>query len=155
MPTGEAFGVLVGALVGRNVKVVRGTPLVPTAVRAVASYVDEAGKVLFVLATDYATCASIGAALAMIPAPTVADAVRTGKVPELLVENAYEVFNVAASLFNDVEGTTVHVKVSKLEVGTISPDTTRRIAKPSARIDRDFGIPGYPDGKFSILSIAA
>jgi hypothetical protein len=154
LPTADAFGNLAGMLVGKKVKAARGTPLVTANVRGVATYSDAAGVLVFLAVTDMACLASIGAALAMIPLPMVTEAIRTGKPSEGIVENAYEVLNVAASLFNEVEGTTTHVKVGKLAIGPLAPDLAKRLLKPAGRLDLDIGIPGYPDGKISLVAIS-
>lgn len=140
-------------LVGKRVKVARGTPLLPANIRGVATYADAAGSLAFVALTDAAFVAGVGAALAMIPPPVVVDAIRTGKPPGGLVQNAYEVLNVAASLFNDVEGKTQHVKVEKLVIGPLNPELAKRLLKPAGRLDLDIGIPGYPDCKLSLLAV--
>lgn len=141
-------------LVGKKIKAARGSPLVAANVRGVATYADAAGTLAFVALTDVAFVASVGAALAMIPLPIVAEAIRTGKPPESLVENAYEVLNVAASLFNEVEGATLHVKVQKLTIGPLNPELAKRLLKPAARLDLDIGIPGYPDSKLSLVAVS-
>jgi len=153
LPTPEAFGNLAGMLVGKRLKTTRGTPLAVPNIRGVATYVDAAGVLSFIAVTDVAFIAAVGAALAMIPLPVVTEAIRTGKPSEALVENAYEVLNVAASLFNEIEGATVHVKVGRLSVGPIDAELAKRLVKPSARADMDIGIPGYPDGKISFVAV--
>jgi hypothetical protein len=154
LPTVEAFGALVSMLIGKNVSVKRGTPLTTPNVRGAATYVDAAGTLIFVVLIDVAFLASAGAALALIPLPLVTEAVRTGKPSEGLVENAYEVLNVAASLFNDVEGTPVHVKVERLMTGPLDAELAKRIVKPGARFDRDIAIPGYLEGKVSFIALS-
>ena len=154
LPTPEAFADLAGMLVGKKIKATKVTaPLAAAMVRGVASYVDAAGDVKFVAITDVALIGVIGAALAMIPLPIVTEAIRTGKPSEALVENAYEVLNVAASLFNEVEGTTLHVKVAKLVVGPLDPELTKRLLKPAARLDMLISIPGYPDAKLAFVAL--
>lgn len=154
LPTPEAFANLAGMLVGKKIKATKVTaPLVAAMVRGVASYVDAGGVVKFVAITDVALIGVIGAALAMIPLPVVTEAIRTGKPSEALVENAYEVLNVAASLFNEVEGSTVHVKVAKLVVGPLEPELAKRLLKPAARLDMLISVPGYPDAKLAFVAL--
>jgi len=154
MPSLEAFGNLAGMLVGKKVKTTKAAPLVGPSIRGVATYVDATGAVIFVALTDVAFIASMGAALAMIPLPSVTEAIRSGKPSDVLVENAYEVLNVAASLLNDVEGATVHVKVTKLDIGAPTAELAKRLIKPAARIDLAFAIPGYPDARLSLVALS-
>jgi hypothetical protein len=154
LPTPEGFANLAGMLVGKKIKAIKSTaPLAAPMVRGVASYVDAGGNVKFVAVTDVAFIGVIGAALAMIPLPMVTEAIRTGKPSEALVENAYEVLNVAASLFNEVEGTTTHVKVAKLLVGPLEPELAKRLLKPAARLDMVVSVPGYPDAKLAFVAL--
>ena len=142
-------------LVGKKIKATKSTPLLPANIRGVATYVDAAGVLTFVAVSDVAFVASTGAALAMFPLGPVTEAIKSGKPDAVLVENAYEVLNVASSLFNEVEGTTVHVKVQKLVIGPLAPELLKRIAKPTSRLDMDIAIPGYPNGKLSFIAVAA
>jgi hypothetical protein len=152
--TAEAFGELAGTLIGKPIRSTKVTAVLPAAnVRGVATYIDAEGVVTFVAVTDAAFIASVGAALAMIPLPVVEEAIRTGKPAEGLVENAYEVLNIAASLFNEVEGATTHVKVQKLIIGPMTPEVVKRMARPAARLDLAIGVPGYPDGKLAFVAL--
>jgi hypothetical protein len=153
LPTGDAFTNLAGMLVGKKLKATRGAPLPLASVAGVATYIDANAALHFVVVTDVAFIAGIGAALAMIPLPVVTEAIRTGKLSEALVENAYEVLNVASSLLNEMEGATTHVKVERLRIGPVDPALAKQLAKPAARLDLIIGIPGYPDGKFGLLTV--
>jgi hypothetical protein len=143
-------------LVGKKVRAVATTPLaVPTA-RGVATYVDASGKLAFVALTDMAFLAGVGAALAMIPPPVAAEAVKTGKPSPVLVENAFEVMNILSSLYNDPEGKGAHVKIRTLVVvPPIAADVAALLAKPLARLDLEMQLPGYANGKLTLLAVAA
>ena len=153
LPPPDAFGELAGMLLGKKVKATRGTGVARNDIRGVATYVDSGGVPAFVAITDLPFIASVGAALAMFPLGVVNESIRSGVPSESLVENAYEVLNVAASLFNDVPGATLHVKVQKLEIGPVKPELAARFAKPTARLDMDIKIVGYPDGKLGFLAL--
>lgn len=157
LPPSDAIAKLLNPLFDKRIQVAKATsPLAVTAYRGVCDYVDPEGNTLFVLACDLALLGSVGAALAMIPPAIVAEAVKSGKPSDALRENAYEVFNIAASLFNDVEGTEVHVKLRELKVAPpVPPALTAKLAKPASRLDLDVTVPGYPLGKLSLLALAA
>lgn len=152
LPSPDAFGRLLTGLLGKKVGIAKAAPLPSTEVRGVAAYVDTARVVHYAAATDAPFLAGIGAALALIPAAVVADAVRSPKLPDNLVENAYEVLNIGASVFNEIEGTALHVKISKL----MSPppeEVMGRLAKAAGRVDMLVQVPGYPDAKVSLFAL--
>lgn len=153
LPPPAAVGDLIGMLVGKRARVKVAPPMAPAAVRGVATYVEAEGNLAFVALIDLPFLASVGGALAMVPASAVNDAIRKGVATEALVENAYEAMNVAASLFSDIEGTTVHVKLDKLAVGPLDAALAARLVRPAARMDVEVGIPGYPDGKVSFVAL--
>lgn len=154
LPTPEAFADLAGMLVGKRVRAKKIPALAAAAVKASATYVDASGSIAVVAISDLPFVASIGAALAMIPVPTVQEAIRTSKPNEMLVDNAYEVLNVGASLFNDAEGN-VHVKVTKLVMAAPAADVAKRMAASKTRVDWELEIPGYPNGKISFVAVGA
>jgi hypothetical protein len=154
LPTPASIADLVTMLVGKPTRAGRGTPLAVSAARGVATYVDKDAKITFVTLTDMAFIASVGAALAMIPPGIVGEAVKSGKPSHVLVENAVEVLNILASLFNDLEGKGVHVKLQRLVlVPPLPPELARLIAKPGHRLDLEVTLPGYPNGRLSLLAV--
>ena len=152
LPTPESFADLAGMLVGKRVRAKKVPALAPTAIKANATYVDGSGAVAFVALADLALVASLGAALAMIPPTMVQEAIRSGKPGDMLVENAYEILNVAASLFNDADGS-CHVKVTKLEFSALPADLATKVRTSKVRLDLDVEIPGYPNGKVAFVAV--
>lgn len=153
LPTADAFGRLVSDLMGKRVKVTKGAAFSGPAVKGTALYVDAEKRPVYAAVADAPFLAGIGAALAMIPPAAVAEAVRAPKLPENLVENAYEVLNIAASVFNEIEGTSVHVKIESLLFAPIGAPLAAQLGKPAGRLDLVVGVPGYPDGKLSLLAL--
>ena len=154
LPTPETYARLLTELLGKKVAVKKAAaPIGPAEVRGVAPYVDTGKLVHYAVAADAQFLAGVGAALAMIPANVAADALRGPKLPENLVENAYEVLNIGASVFNDIEGTAVHVKISKLMTTPIPDEVVAKLGKAPARIDLVTALPGYPDGKVSLFAL--
>lgn len=156
LPPPEAIAKLLNNLFDKRVHVARASaPFAVPAYRAVCDYVDAEQATLFACVCDVALLGSVGAALAMIPPAQVVDAVRTGKPSDALRENAYEVFNVASSIFNEVAGCEVHVKLRALTLAPpIPPALVAKLAKPTTRLDLDITVPGYPVGKLSLLALA-
>ena len=155
LPAPLAICELVSMLVGNRVKVTPCGPLPVPQARGVATYIDKEQKLVFVAITDMAFLAGVGAALALIPAAMVAEAVKTGKLSEALQENAFEVMNIVSSLYNDVEGKGTHVKIQRLVVAPpLPPELAPRLAKPTARRDVEVQVPGYASGKLTLLAVA-
>lgn len=154
LPTPEAVGRLLTELMGKKVKLAKApAPLLPTAAAGGAPYLDPEKVLSYAALADAAFIASFGAALAMIPPNVVGDAIRAPKLPETLVENAYEVLNIAASVFNEIEGTALHVKIAKLVLAPLPAEVSTRLGKPTARLDLLACVPGYPDGRLSLLAL--
>lgn len=149
----DAVGRLLSGLLGKKVATKKGPALGPTEVRGLAPYVDTGKLVHYAAATDAPFLAGVGAALAMIPAAVAADAIRGPKLPENLVENAYEVLNIGASVFNEIDGTALHVKISKLMTPPIPEEVVGRLGKAVARLDMLVSVPGYPDGKLTLFAL--
>lgn len=87
------------------------------------------------------------------PARGVGGVDECGEASDALRENAYEAFNIAASIFDEVDETEVHVKLRELVVGPpIAPAVLATFAKPVTRLDIDVTAPDYPVGKLALLA---
>ena len=150
LPAPDALMKMLTSLVDRRVVALRGARMMKTEWRAIASYVDKTSALRFVAATDMAFLASTGAALALIPVPQVQDAIKTGKPSPVLIENAFEVMNIASALFNELDES-MHVKIRKLDLMPSLPaDATVALERAKTRLDLDVEITGYPKGKLSL-----
>ena len=70
-------------------------------------FVTSEGTAAMRSAATEAGASFVGAALAMIPPAVLAESTSAEKPSDALRENAYEVFNIAASFFNEVDETDV------------------------------------------------
>ena len=154
LPTAVSIADLVTMLVGKKVRAVPTTPLPVASARGLATYIDETQKLTFVALTDMAFLAGVGAALAMIPAGVVTEAIKSGKPAPVLTENAFEVMNILSSLCNDADGKGAHIKIKGLVVvPPVPPDVAAHLAKPAARLDLEIQLPGYANGKLTLLAL--
>lgn len=154
LPTAASVGDLVTMLVGKKVRAAPCPPLAVAAVRGLATYLDEHQKLAFVAISDMAFIAGVGAALAMIPPAVVTEAIKSGKPSSVLTENAFEVMNIVSSLYNDADGKGAHIKIKALViVPPIPPDVAPLLAKPTGRIDLEIQLPGYANGKLTLLAL--
>jgi len=151
LPTPEAVASLLSDLIGRRATAKKGTAFAAPAACAIATYVEASGGVAFIAFADVAFVAGVGAALAMIPCGVVQESISAGKPSEVLVENAYEVLNIMASLFNDGTVGEHHVKIKRLTVAPHLPEKLKFLRLPDGRLDLAISLPGYPDGKLTIV----
>lgn len=150
LPSAPDVARLLSDLFGRDVTVKPGTA--PGGPNAVAIYRGDEDQRLCACLADLSVAANVGAALTMVPAGTAADAVKSGQLSETLRENAYEVFNILAQLFN-VSGHS-HVRLKAVTDPLASPpeDVATQLAGGMGRIDLAIEIAGYGGGSLSILA---
>jgi len=152
LPAHTTVGAMLTDLFARPVKLAPGQALAATAAKAVATYVDGA-TLRFVAALDMPLFASMGAALALIPAAVVNEAIRTGKPSPALVENGYEVLNILGAAFNNVSEGQFHVKIGQLVQAPFPTPIAQKLNRPPRRADWDVTINGYPPGKLALLEL--
>lgn len=119
-------------------------------VHVVGSYVDDTGTIRAVGFCDLVLGNVLGAALALVPAPRVQEALTNEEVPQDLADNTREVLNVAASLFNAGE---LHLKLGRTWVvpEAVDEDVVAFLRVPSARTDVRVDVPGYGEGVLALL----
>lgn len=152
LPSPDATMRMLADLVGRRVVVTKAPKLPKNDQAAAAAYVDGAGEIRFVAVANVAFLASAGASLALIPVGQVADAIKSGKVPPTILENSFEILNIASVLMNELDGA-VHVKIASLDLASSLPDRVRSaIACAAVSVDLEIEISGYPKGRLSLLA---
>ena len=149
----DAVRLLLGSLMGRQIQARPGAPITPSSrtPAAVAEYVNDRGELGGLLFCDLPLAASLGAALSLLPANTVTDAIRANKLPEALAENCREVLNVGARWFN--APTRQHVRFNNAfwnQVG-LSAKVGEYARRAHTRLDVVVTVPGYQGGSLSIL----
>ena len=152
LPTAKDVRELVEMLVGREVTVETGGAMVDPAARAlVGVYVDRGMRLVAVVLLDVPLAAYVGAALGLVPARLAAEAAELGELPPALAENAGEVLNVTASLFN-AEGAP-HVRLDRVyQPGEPVPgDVAPWVLAYVRRTDLTMSVAGYGEGAFSLL----
>jgi hypothetical protein len=152
MPAAAEVRELVNGLLDRAVTVTaEPRPVLPgRSVHVVGAYVDDAGDVRAVALSDHVLGTVLGAALALVPAPRVEEAVAAGAVPADLADNTREVLNVAASLFNTGEA---HLKLAATWVAPepVGDEAVDFLRVPCQRTDLKVVVPGYGEGVLALL----
>ncbi|WP_448631347.1 hypothetical protein [Cellulomonas soli] len=156
LPNAKDVRELVMGLVGRDVEVLTGGGMVdPTSPSGalVGVYVDNRLTLTALVILDVPLAAYVGAALGLVPAAAAKDAAYEETLTDNLAENAGEVLNVMASLFN-AEGAP-HVRLDRLYQPRepLPADIAQWVLAYVRRTDLDVTIEGYGSGKFSLLVI--
>jgi hypothetical protein len=148
LPNPNALSRTLRDLFGKAVGVKAGTALAASVKPFVAVYEDDDKEASCVCLCEVALAAAFGAALALMPAGLAAEAVKTGKLPPEMLENAGEVLNIMASLFG-----AKHVRYRGLfQPGAAAPPpVVALIGKPGARLDLEVAVTGYPGGRLALL----
>lgn len=154
MPIPESVREYLGDLLGRSVEVDKrrrdldidgeDAPSLVT-----VTYVDDVGVTRGACLAELPLAGTCGAALAMMPAGAVTDAVKADRLSETLAENWFEVANVLSRLLN---GPAVsHLRVGALHVGV--PDDVRTLTDGAA-VRRTFTVTvmGYPGGSLAFYA---
>lgn len=154
LPPAQSVRELLESLVGREVELRTGAPMVDPAGPAgavVAEFVSDHLKLQALVVVDVPAAAHIGAALALMPPAVSAEAARDGELTDFLFEATQEVLNVVSALFN-VDG------APHLRLGTIHPpqiqlptDIAPWVLAYVARLDIEVIVSGYGTGNMSIL----
>jgi len=143
-------------LTGRDIEVGRADPVVPNRDFAtVAVFVTDKLQTGAVVACDLPLAAYAGAALGLVPMPTVEQAIAEGVLPDDLAENFYEFVNIMASIFNE-NPEAPHLKLHKVHaVGEKLPsDVASCLGYVMRRLDLGVDVQGYGSGRLSCVSIA-
>lgn len=109
---------------------------------------DADGDTCAVVYMDLALSCASGAALSMIPPAQAKEAEATGTVPENILENLVEVYNIGRSWFEAQEG----MKLDRVEVlpKELPRDMLMLLMKPAKRLDATIQVAGYNGGRFSL-----
>jgi len=154
LPNAQQVRELVEGLVGRDVAVTTGGAMVDPAGGALTGvYVDDRLALVALVLLDVPLAAHVGASLGLVPARAAAEAADAGDLPDALAENAGEILNVTASLFN-AEGAP-HVRLDRI-YGPRDPlpaDVATWVPAYVRRTDLDMQVAGYGGGAFSLLVI--
>ena len=117
----------------------------------VGVYVDDQLGMSAVVAMDLAMAAFTGAAIGLMPPGGAQDAVEDGELFPVLRDNAAEVLNVMAALFN--VGSAPHLRLyGHYAAGEDLPaDVGSKLTLLGPRVDWTVAVKGYGDGQLSII----
>jgi hypothetical protein len=155
VPTSKDVREVLEGLLGREVTVAPGEPVIPRAKTpaTVAVYTDRNVSMRATVVVDLPLSAAIGAGLALLPATKVEDAINTFTLPEALAENLQEVLNVMAASFN--VGDAPHVTLYQvIQPNATAPvDVSVMLRTLGRRLDLVCEVEGYGKGTISVVCV--
>jgi len=148
LPTSDAVVRTLRDLFGQGIQAKKGAAPPAAAKVFIGLYADNEGEIAVACICDVPLAATFGAALAMIPAPVAAEAVRLGKLSADMTDNLREVLNIMASQFG-----AIHVRMTSLVAPgeKLAPQVSALIAKPATRLDLEIAVAGYVGGRLALL----
>lgn len=150
-PTAASLVELFSSLLGVPTTVAKAAAGPPPKGACLATYVCAQGAAQAMAICDLEFAAATATSLSMLPPAVAADAVRAGRLSDVLGENAYEVFNVIAQLFNvDADK---HVRVGSLYLAPKPPpaEVLGRLRGVKLRADYGVTVRGYAPGRLTFL----
>lgn len=154
LPDAKEVRDLLADLLGRDVQVTTGGPMVDPAVdfgAMVGVYVDPKVRLAALVLLDIDLASRMGAAIALLPTNAAEAAINDGLLPDNIRDNAGEILNIMASLFN-VEGAP-HVRLDAMYApgDRIPADVAQWVLAFVRRCDLGVDVVGYGPGQFSLL----
>jgi hypothetical protein len=153
LPVQEAIRDITTDLFGRGTAADKSSdPIEPEDVGAVATYRDDDGKLGAVAVADKDLVGIFGGALAMVPQVALQEAKRSGRLPENIYENFWEVANILVSLLNRPNSPHL-VLADRYRTREEATDEVREvIEKPTKRRHFAITVMGYGTGRISLFA---
>ena len=156
LPSAQEVRELVEGLLGRDVQVLTGGRIIDPAEPGgamVGSYVDRLLRLRALVVLDLAFAARCGAAIGLVPNRLSEEDVAAQELSDTLAENAAEVLNVTASLFNTPDAPHLRLDAVYQPVQPLPHDIARWVKAYVPRLDLTVDISGYGEGAFSVLLV--
>lgn len=114
-------------------------------------YVDNAFTMRAFIVIDMALSAALGAAIGLMGARLAEDVVRSELLSPALYDNAAEILNVAASLFNAEGAPHVRLHEAYAPREVLPADVDVRLRGMARRMDIEMTVTGYGAGRMSLV----
>lgn len=151
LPTAKDVRDLLEGLLGKDTDFSDGARLTDATAAMVGVYVDDQLGLRALVAMDIGLAGSVGAAIGLMPPGGVEDSIEDGELLPVQGDNAAEVLNVMAALFN--VGDAPHLRLYGHYGPKTAPpdDVVPRLAALGGRVDWKVGLKGYPGGQLSVV----
>jgi hypothetical protein len=149
----EEIAELIGSLTGKEVKIGKGPVLQPGPACPViaATYADEEGNLGALLLADVAAAAGMGAALTLMPAAAVTDAMRAGTLDDALLENWAEIANICTQMVRLPGFPRFQLTGSVQSSDGLPADVEALLARARYRAGWSLQVPQYSNGRMSLI----
>lgn len=152
LPPAKDVRDLLEGLLGKDTDFADGTRITrPGAL--VGTYVDDTLVLRAVVAFDLPLAAYAGAAIGLVPAGGAQDAVDGEDLFPMLRDNACEVLNVMASLFNVGDAPHLRLYTTHAPAEPLPGDVAGHLGALGGRVDWTVSIKGYGKGQLSIVLV--
>lgn len=156
LPTAVDIRELFAGLLGRDVDAQLGTGAVdphkhPGAI--VGVYVDDALTLKAIILMDLALTAYAGSSIALMGVRVTEDVLEAELLSPVLYDNAAEILNVAASLFNAEGAPHVRLYEAYAPREVLPGDVDKWVLSHVQRVDLELAIGGYGAGRMSVLLV--
>jgi hypothetical protein len=153
LPAPKPVRDLLSELLGRDVTVEISEPVQcgPQHPAMVAVYVDDTLSIRALAAADLPLSAHAGAAIGLVPKGGADASIEDGVLGQNLLENAREIFNIMASLFNQPDAAHVRMYADYAPASPLPNHVAVLAATLGQRLDLAVGIPGYGSGRLSLV----
>ncbi len=149
-PSAEVTHVLF-SLIKKQISIKPDAPLTLGDAKAVAVYRMDGSPFMLACVCSLPLCASVGAALSLLSASTVQEAIASRTVPEAMRKNAVDVFNVFASMI-EPKASAHFVQSAVYWPGTPVPkEVSSLVLQAKKRLDIHIDVEDYGGGKLSLL----
>jgi hypothetical protein len=140
-------------VLGRNVTVVPGDSMVIEAQTpaVVADYAGDDGSIEAMCVTDLRLSNALGAALTMVPASSVDEAVRNETIDESNLQNLTEIVKVLSQVFNHDDCAALRWSDAHKLPGELPAGASALMNSPKARRDYDVTVEEYGAGKLAVI----
>jgi hypothetical protein len=140
-------------ILGRDVDVAPGEPVVPTAAAwaGVGAYVEDNLTLSAAIAADLALTAYAGAALGLVPPASAAQAITDYIISDAIWENFAEVLSIGSTLLNNDGAPHVRLYASFPPGETPQADIAGLLHGLGRRLDLKVTISGYGSGMLSVV----
>lgn len=154
LPSALEVRELLEGLLGREVEVGTGGPMVDPGAEdgaLVAEFVSDQMQLSALVVVDVPLAARAGAAIALMPSHLSENAVGAGELTDVLLENAGEILNVMASMFNTEGAPHLRLNAVHPPKSALPNDVAGWVMAYVPRLDLECEVSGYGPGNVSVL----
>lgn len=117
-----------------------------------AIYKTDTDDIAVFCITDFAACAIIAGLISQLKSEAINEVIKSNKLTQELIDNAKEVMNITASLFNSNNSPHIVFREFQTSVSQVNDGIKKIIEHPDVRLDALLTVAGYSDCHLTIIS---